>query len=863
MPAFIGTSHAAADSLSWNGTNVSSTNSYLSDNWFDENYDDYATPAAGDNLSVNNGATITFSLGQNSSMVLSSSSGDGEAFNIDNGAFETLQTGGAGEGYGLLLDQGGNFTNSGGVANFAGPVSVGQDANNTASLTFSGGQTYISTGLGTDPNFYVGNSGNGTVTQSSGYVTAPDLQIGAQSGASGTYNMSGGQLVITNLTDIGQNGAAGVFNISGGSVKITSTLNIENSTATVNVSSSGTLSAGTIILTSGVINLSGGVINVGSISLAVPGDLNWTAGTLNLTNSSLTVGSGGELGSSLSVGSSQNLDITGSGQSLTITGSMTVSGGGLSASTINQSSGRLTDTGTLLLASTGGNAVTYDLSGGVLSTGSLSVASGGTFSWTKGALFLSNSSLTIGSGGPLGSNLALGSGQDLYVAGSGQTLYVGGTMSVGGGGLATAAAIINEGGVIIVNGTGSEVGCGSVGVTDGATLNVTGGAAVSGGTVQIGNGAASVNIIGVGTTGVGSMLYASSDLTVGVNESETDTLSLSNGGEATSGAGGISISGDGTINLGTAGQTDTGGTGLFSVGSIYVGGNQSGEYGIGVVNVHAGTEIDTDGTLKIWNSAGSSVNLAGGFIEATTLDTTNGSNNLVWTAGTLVIIGSIINTPSITVPSSGKLIFEPNATAVTTLNSLSISPGGIVDLNNNHIFINYGSGPDPISSIAAWIASGYAGGNWNGAGIMSTIAQSNSASYGIGYADSADPGNPADLPSGTIEIMYTLLGDANLDGKVNGTDFTLMAANFNDSVTNGWDKGDFNYSNSVNGNDFVLLADNFNDFASQSSVASADLEALDSFAAANGISLTSIPEPTCTALVITALFGVMARRLRK
>ena len=80
---------------------------------------------------------------------------------------------------------------------------------------------------------------------------------------------------------------------------------------------------------------------------------------------------------------------------------------------------------------------------------------------------------------------------------------------------------------------------------------------------------------------------------------------------------------------------------------------------------------------------------------------------------------------------------------------------------------------------------------------------------------------------------------------MNGADFTLMAANFNDSVTNGWDKGDFNYSNTVNGDDFVLLADNFNDFASQSDVSAADLPALDAFAAANGISLTNVPEPAC------------------
>jgi hypothetical protein len=110
--------------------------------------------------------------------------------------------------------------------------------------------------------------------------------------------------------------------------------------------------------------------------------------------------------------------------------------------------------------------------------------------------------------------------------------------------------------------------------------------------------------------------------------------------------------------------------------------------------------------------------------------------------------------------------------------------------------------------------------------------------------------------------MYTLLGDANLDGKVNGTDFDLMATNFNQAVTNGWDKGDFNYDGKVNGNDFVLLADNFNQFASQSAVSATDVAALDTFAAANGISLVNVPEPMSVGMMVTTGLGIIRRRRR-
>jgi len=186
--------------------------------------------------------------------------------------------------------------------------------------------------------------------------------------------------------------------------------------------------------------------------------------------------------------------------------------------------------------------------------------------------------------------------------------------------------------------------------------------------------------------------------------------------------------------------------------------------------------------------------------------------------GTLIfaaVPGGSISLGNLSVASgAGAMITAATTNSATTLNmnSLAIAATGALDMTNNEVLINYGAGPDPISTITGWIAGGYAGGSWNGSGINSSVARTNS-SFALGYADSADAGNPANLSSGQIEILYTLLGDANLDGKVNGADFTLMASNFNDSVTAGWDKGDFNYDGAVNGNDFVLMADNFNQFA--------------------------------------------------
>jgi hypothetical protein len=137
---------------------------------------------------------------------------------------------------------------------------------------------------------------------------------------------------------------------------------------------------------------------------------------------------------------------------------------------------------------------------------------------------------------------------------------------------------------------------------------------------------------------------------------------------------------------------------------------------------------------------------------------------------------------------------------------------GTLNVENNHLLINYGAAANPISAIAADVASGYDGGLWNGVGVISSTAIAN-PSYGVGYASSADTGNPAGLAANQTEIKFTLLGDANLDGTVNGFDFNILSTNFNHAVT-GWDMGDFNYDGIVNGFDFGLIASNFNRAAS-------------------------------------------------
>ncbi len=193
------------------------------------------------------------------------------------------------------------------------------------------------------------------------------------------------------------------------------------------------------------------------------------------------------------------------------------------------------------------------------------------------------------------------------------------------------------------------------------------------------------------------------------------------------------------------------------------------------------------------NTSGSTVNVNGG--------------SLVFAANA----GGSVNLGALSIAAGASASIAPATTqspTALTLSSLSLAAGAVLDVTNNELLIDFGAGANPTPAIAAWITSGYASGTWDGSGIVSSTAQIHT-NYGLGYASYKDPGNPAGINAGYAEVLYTLLGDANLDGKVNGADFAIVAANFNQAVS-AWDEGDFNYDGRDNGADFAVLAANFN-----------------------------------------------------
>jgi autotransporter-associated beta strand protein len=511
----------------------------------------------------------------------------------------------------------------------------------------------------------------------------------------------------------------------------------------------------------------------------------------------------------------------------------------------------------------GGGTVSTDssllaLGGFGAGNGDLNGGGGGGLGAGGGVFVTSGSSLTLNNVSFSGNTVAGGAGgvDDASVnapsgSGIGQALFLGTNVnySVSAGDTITIPDTIGGGNATGANGGLTKIGAGTLELS--ANESYVGSTFVSQGTLRFDNAsAASLSMVadpgavlefndsirftpatttfsGSGTlrkTGTGELVfggqgYISVDLSAGgLIDVEAGTLVGSSSYQALWGAneGSMNIAGGATFDAVEAGPTATIQIDALTGSGTFTGGYFTNLNGLSTILIGVANGSGSfSGVLEDDSLAHLAVTKVG-----TGTETFSGVNT--YTGGTVVSGGVLeiaaTGTPASALPDkpvaiTGGTLQLGTSSGLATISSLSITGNGTFDVNNNHVIINYGSGADPIASIAALLATGYAGGAWDGpGGIVSTAAQANPG-YGLGYADAADPGNPAGLSSGEIEIKYTLLGDANLDGVVNAIDFGILAANFNKGVT-GWDKGDFNYDNVVSAVDFGELAANFNKGAS-------------------------------------------------
>jgi hypothetical protein len=146
--------------------------------------------------------------------------------------------------------------------------------------------------------------------------------------------------------------------------------------------------------------------------------------------------------------------------------------------------------------------------------------------------------------------------------------------------------------------------------------------------------------------------------------------------------------------------------------------------------------------------------------------------------------------------AAGTSLGLPGSGQTYSLQQLSLAPSAQLDIGQDTLLVQYAAGNSPAAAIASLIATGFANGQWNGPGIISVAAATDSAhTTAVGSFDNGSQ----------ISIATTWYGDANLDGTINTDDLSLIMLGQSQHGTR-WQDGDFLYHNQVNADDWMKFA---------------------------------------------------------
>jgi hypothetical protein len=235
---------------------------------------------------------------------------------------------------------------------------------------------------------------------------------------------------------------------------------------------------------------------------------------------------------------------------------------------------------------------------------------------------------------------------------------------------------------------------------------------------------------------------------------------------------------------------------------------------------------------------GASITFSGNVAGNGTLQTTGGGAitfaNSAVVSVPLSVTGGVVNIgagtgggahgfsiPSINIANFGTMklinsIDQTNRTVLVT-NQLSLAGSsnawqGQLDLGANDLIIHNGS----LATIFNELQSGFnqmANGYWNGPGISSSTAAADpthGTALGFIPAGSLTSFDGQSVSPTDVIVKYTYFGDADLNGRVDANDFSLIDNGYNHPGLTGWWNGDFNYDGMVDGSDYSLIDNAFN-----------------------------------------------------
>ena len=634
---------------------------------------------------VNTGSTFNLTAATPVAWNVSNNSGFNANVNVSNGndySALNLSIGAAGSSTTTVSGSGSTLASNGGF-------NIGPTNGFTAALIFTSGAGGSTTSGATTIGNTPGATGSLTL-QSGSSGTFNQIQVASTITAAGTGTFTitgGGTTMLTGgvgpLTVGSPASGSGTANFSSGSVSTLNSGMTVNATGTTNVQSGATITSSTVDLTCNGSN--GGKIFVDGTgsSFTISGGLSpLTLGSVAAAGgiARLEVTNGGTFSTGTSTSNAVNrgaLYVT-SG-TFNLNGNMTVNGsmGGYvqkdAAGTLNIASGK-----TLTL-----NAAQMLINGGY------SMSSGSTIAVNNaGSSFDTTGTLTIANGSQLNLTNGNGSAQDVVIGGSGNgtVTHAGGLFSINGlsaklllGHVAGSTGTYNlsAGTLNYTNNVAGSVGE-AIGFNGTGNFNQTGGTHTSGGTNA-------TLIIGYASTAVGTYTISNGSLFTGALYLGRDpggaqgTLTVNTGGMVLLNNEfldlGLGVGSTGTVNA-NAGQ-------IFTKG-IFVGGVSTQARGTGVLNIAGGAVtadvygvLTNSGQVRVWDTAGSAINLSAGSLTCDTLITSGNPTRFNWTGGTLNITG-----PSgFAVGAGGPLGSSISVGAsqdLTTTNSLGISSGGTI-----------------------------------------------------------------------------------------------------------------------------------------------------------------------------------------
>jgi len=434
---------------------------------------------------------------------------------------------------------------------------------------------------------------------------------------------------------------------------------------------------------------------------------------------------------------------------------------------------------------------------------------------------------SLGGNGGNGNDFSGGGGAGSSIGGYSGT---GGDGGFGGGGGAGAEAGL-------AGGTGGNGGFGGGGGAGGATV-ASGYANGTGGVGGFGGGTGAT--VGVGVT------------------------STSDGGGGL-GAGGALFARAGSVMV----IQDTSFTGDSVTGGAPFGSTSNATAGSAIGQaLFLGTSVNLiiDSTQSISETigGGNDPNAAGSLTKSGTGTLTlSGINS--YTGGTTVLAGTLQLAVSGALPidtalsiNDGSLVTVANhgtgPKTLLQLGSLSFINGGTgqLDLSNNDLIIQNTVVGTVFNEIKAGFNAGH--GYWNGTGgIISSAAMISAGDLtALGYEAGGSTFDGVNTKSTDVLVKYTYYGDATLDGKVDGSDYSRIDAGFLAKAT-GWSNGDFNYDDVIDGSDYTLIDNAFN---RQGAVISSEIAGPTTQVA----QITAVPEPAAIGLIALFSLWILSRR---